>query len=163
MSSASIANCGCRTGPSRRNESTPPFADSKSSRRRDAALAACDFRREIARPAREVAPKHLRRDEAPAEQHPEPRSEAPLAELREHERDIIVLLRDTSANSKSDVERLFDEPRRFRVVGELEAWIDIGFERELAQQRQTERVDRGDLDIAEPVLQIAPAREVGFG
>ena len=36
--------------------------------------------------------------------------------------------------------------------------IEVGLERKLAQQRQAERVDRADRDVAGPVAQLAPAR-----
>ena len=39
----------------------------------------------------------------------------------------------------------------------LEAGIEIRLERELAQQRQAERVDRADLDVAEPIAHGGPA------
>ena len=55
------------------------------------------------------------------------------------------------------VERRFDQARRLGFVGEVEAGIDAGFERELVQQRQAERVDGADGDVAERVANLAPA------
>ena len=43
----------------------------------------------------------------------------------------------------------FDQARRLGFVGEIEAGIDAGFERELVEQRQAERVDGADADVAE--------------
>ena len=45
----------------------------------------------------------------------------------------------------------------FGLVGEIEGRIDVGLERKLAQQRQAERVDGADGDVAEPVAQLQPA------
>ena len=88
-----------------------------------------------------------------------PGAQPPLAELREHQRHVVVVARDAAADAQRLIERLADQPRHLGVVRQLEAGIDVGFERKLAQQRQTERVDRRDRDVAEPLLQIAPARQ----
>ena len=50
------------------------------------------------------------------------------------------------------------EPGNLRLVGEVEARLDAGFERELADEGQTERVDRRDGDVAEPLAQLLPLR-----
>ena len=54
----------------------------------------------------------------------------------------------------------FDEPRHFRFVRHPEAGIEIGFERELAQERQAEGVDGADLDVGEPIADRRPARAI---
>ena len=89
-----------------------------------------------------------------------PAAQPPLAQLREHQRHVVVVAREAAADPQRLVERLADQPRHLGVVGEVEAGIDVGFERKLAQQRQAERVDGRDGDVAEALLQIAPARRV---
>ena len=109
---------------------------------------------------REIAAQHLRRDEPPVEQRGDPDAQPPLPELREHQRHVIVVSRDGAADAKRPIERFADEARHLGVVGQVERRVDVGFERKLAQQRQTEGVDRRDRDVAEPILEIAPADEV---
>ena len=82
------------------------------------------------------------------------------AELREHERDVRLVLRQAGEDPQRLIERLFDQPRHFGLVRHLEAGIEIRLERELAQQRQAERVDRADRDLAEPIADLVPARPV---
>jgi hypothetical protein len=84
----------------------------------------------------------------------------PLAKLREHQRHVIVVTRHAAADAEGLIERLADEPRHFRVVREVEARVDVGFERKLAQQREAEGIDRRDRDVAEPFLHLAPPRRV---
>ncbi len=67
---------------------------------------------------------------------------------------------DAAADAERLVERLGDQSRYLGVVRKVEPGVDVGFERELAQQRQTEGVDRRDRDVAEPFLQLAPAGRV---
>ena len=55
------------------------------------------------------------------------------------------------------IERLGDQPRHLGVVGQLERRVDVRFERKFAQQRQAERVDGGDGDVAKALFQLAPA------
>ena len=62
--------------------------------------------------------------------------------------------------SSALIERLLDQARHLGLVGHLEAGIEVGLERELAQQRQAERVDRADRDVAEAVAQSPPALPV---
>ena len=102
----------------------------------------------------------MRRDEPPIEQRRDAAAQPPLAQLREHQRHIVVVSRDAAADAERLVERLADQPRHLGVVGELEPGIDVGLERKLAQQRQAEGVDRRDGDVAEALLEIAPARGV---
>ena len=116
--------------------------------------------RQIARSLLQKPAQRVRRDEPAIEQRRDAGAQAPLAELREHQRHIVVVARDAAADPQRLVERLADQARHLGLVGEIEAGIDVGLERELAQQRQTERVDRRDRDVAEPLLQIAPASGV---
>ncbi len=102
----------------------------------------------------------MRRDEPPIQQRPDAGAEPPLAELREHERHVLVVAREAAADAQRLVERRRHEPRRLRVVGEIEARIDVRLERELAQQREAEGVDRRDRDVAEATRDLAPSRRV---
>ena len=102
----------------------------------------------------------MRGDQPPIEQRRNARPQAPFAELREHQRHIVVFPRQGAADAERLIERLADQPRHLGVIGEVEARIDVRFERELAEQLQAEGVDRRDRDVAEPLLQVAPARGV---
>ena len=55
------------------------------------------------------------------------------------------------------VERLLDQARDLGLVGHVEARVEVGLERKLAQQGQAERVDGADGDVVEAVAQLAPA------
>ena len=67
-------------------------------------------------------------------------------------------LRKSGKDPQRLIERLLDEPRHLGLVGHVEPGIDVRLERKLAQQRQAERVDRADGDVAEPIAQLAPSR-----
>ena len=108
--------------------------------------------RQVARALLQKPAQRMRRDEPPIEQRRDAGAQPPLAELREHQRHIVVVARDAAADAERLIERLADQPRHLGVVGEVEPGIDVGFERKLAQQRQAERVDRRDRDVAEPLL-----------
>ncbi len=112
---------------------------------------------QLPRTARQVTPQRFRRDEPPIDQRRQAGSEPPLSELREHERDVVVLLRDAAADSERLGQRLADEPWHLRVGGEVEPGVDVGFEREFAQEGQAERVDGRDGDVAETLLQLPPS------
>ena len=66
--------------------------------------------------------------------------------------------RETATDAQGVIERLFDQPRDFRLVREGEGGIELGFERELAQEAVAEGVDRADRDVAEAVTEGEPAR-----
>ncbi len=119
--------------------------------------------RQIARALPQEAAQRVRRDQTAIEQRRDAGAQPALPELREHQRDIVVFPCDPAADAKRLVERLADQPRHFGVVGEVEPRIDVGLEREFAQQLQAEGVDGRDRDVAEPLLQIAPARGVQLG
>ena len=70
----------------------------------------------------------MRRDEAPIEQRADSRAKPALAQLREHERDIVVVFRDTAADPERLIERRADQSGNLGVVGEIESRIDVGFE-----------------------------------
>ena len=83
-----------------------------------------------------------------------PCAQAELAELGEEQRHLRSLGRQAAADAQRAFERLVDQSRRFGFVGELEAGIDVGLERKLAQQREAERVDRRDRDVGEAVADL---------
>ena len=112
--------------------------------------------------SRQVVGQHARRHDAAVQQRREAGARAPLAELREHERHILVVAREAAADAKSAVERLVHQPRHLGLICHREAGIEIGLERELAQQRQAERVDRADGDVGRAVAQVAPSRAAGI-
>ena len=114
--------------------------------------------RPVGRALREIAPQDRGRHQAPVEQRRQARLRAAIAQLREHERHVLVLARHRAAGAQRAVERLVDEPRHLGLVGHREARIEVGLERELAQQRQAEGVDRAHGDVAGAIAQLAPAR-----
>ena len=120
--------------------------------------AAGDLQRQIARPELEKPPQDIGRDEPAVEQRRQPFAQLALAQLHEHHGDVGVGLREMAADAKRPIERLADEPGNLRLVGQIEARIDVGFERELADERQAERVDRRNRDLAETLAQLPPPR-----
>ena len=68
---------------------------------------------------------------------------------REQQRHVVVVGRQRPADAERPIERFAHQAGRLGFVGQVEPGIDAGFERELAQQRQAERVDGGDGDVGE--------------
>ena len=91
---------------------------------------------------------------------PQPR----FAQLRKQQRHIRIVERDAAADRQRAIQRGLDEARRFGFIGEVEAGIDAGLEREFMQQREAERIDGADPDVAKPVADLAPAggRDAAF-
>ena len=114
-----------------------------------------DARRQVRRAARQEPIERVPGDEPPIEQRREPLARARDAELREHERDVRIRSGQAGEDAQRPIERLLDEPRHLGLVRHVEAGIEVRLERELAQQRQAERVDRADRDLAEPIAQLA--------
>ncbi len=94
---------------------------------------------------------------AAIEQRRETGAGATIAELGEHERDGLILASDGAADAQRAIEGFVNEPRHFHVVGHGESRIEIGLQREFPEQRQTERVDRADVDVASAIAELAPA------
>ena len=107
--------------------------------------------------AAQEAIERIARDQPAIEQRRQRLAQPRLAELGEEQRHVRIVERDGAADRQRAVERGFDEARRLGFVGEIEAGIDAGLEREFVQQRQAERVDRADADVAERVADLAPA------
>ncbi len=115
---------------------------------------------EVRRAAREEAIEHVPRNQPPLQQVREPFARAVEAELREDQRQVGLTLGEADEDGERLVERSIDEPRHLRLVGHAEAGIEIGLERELAEQRQAEGVDGADLDVREPIANRRPARSI---
>ena len=86
---------------------------------------------------------------------------APGSELRQQHGDVGVPARRGAGRRHGPLDRLPDDVRYLGLVGDREVRIEVGFERELPQQRQAEGVDGADADLAEPVAQLPPARLPG--
>ena len=63
-------------------------------------------RRQVARPFLQEPAKRVRRHEPAVQQRRQPAAQAPFAELREHEGDILVVFRDGAADAQRLIERL---------------------------------------------------------
>ena len=70
---------------------------------------------------------------------------------------MFVVPRQAAAGPQRPIERLVDQSRHLGLVGDVEARVEVGFEREFTQQRQAEGVDGADRDVVGPVAQLAPA------
>jgi len=125
--------------------------------------AACPFGRQVAGTTRQVPAERLWRHQPAIEQRRQPGPQAPLAELREHQRHVLVGSGETSADAQRLVQRFADQAWCLGVVCEAEPGIDVRLERELPQERETERVDRRDGDVAKPLPQLAPPRQIELG
>ncbi len=123
-------------------------------------LAARRRGRQPARAGGQEPAEHVAGYEAAADQRREARTQPALAELHEHHRDVLVLPRQSAADPQGPVQGLVHEPRHLGLVGELEPGIRAGLERELADEREAEGVDRRDRDVGQPPAQLAPARLV---
>jgi hypothetical protein len=119
-----------------------------------------DSRRQISRTAFQVPPQRIVRNQPAIEQRAQPVAQTPLSQLREHQRDIVVIPRDPPADPKRLIERLVDEPRHLGRVREVESRIDVSLKRKFPEQREAERVDRGDGDVPESILEAAPPCQV---
>ena len=161
MSAASIANCGCLDGSVVRE--TPRGRRGRRRRRLASRSAA---RRHATRPSGRAG--RARGSGAAPAGATSRRSSSAASPPRRRRSPSCANTSATSSSSRATaaadpqrlIERLVDQPRHLGVVRQLEARIDVRFERKLAQQRQAEGVDRGDGDVAEAILEIAPPRQV---
>ena len=112
-------------------------------------------RRSDPRAARQEAVERVPGDEPAIEQRASPSRVRDDAELREHQRDVRLVAAPGRRRSRSvdrATRRRAAAPRSRRPSRSRDR---VGLERELAQQRQAERVDGADGDVAEPIAQIA--------
>ena len=84
--------------------------------------------------SREEAIERVPGDQAPIEQRRQAITRPCDTQLRQHERDVLVLAGEVHQDAQRAIERRRDEPRHLGLVGEIERRIDISLERELAQQ-----------------------------
>ena len=155
---SAVARMGVRSRPpgTRRGRRESPAATSPSAAAASRQICSAV---EIARAAREEAVERVPGDQPPIEQRGQAvaraaRCRAAPAPARRRDRSRAMADQDPHR----PIERRGDEPRHLGLVGEIEGRIDVRLERELAQQRQAERVDGADGDVAEPIAQIQPAR-----
>ncbi len=123
-------------------------------------LAARLRRRQVARAEARDTPEHTLGHGPPFEQRGETGAQPPLAQMRDEQRDAFVAARPRPADAQRVVERFLDQARHLGFVGHVEARVEVGLERELAQQREAERVDGADGDVVEAIAKLAPARLV---
>ena len=69
-------------------------------------------------------------------------------------------LPQSAAHAQRPIQSFVNQPKHLRLVRHREARVKVGFEWELPEQRETERVDGADGDVAEAVAQLAPSRLV---
>ena len=121
-----------------------------------------EARRQVRRSARQETVERSFSHEPPVEKQREPLARARNAKLREDESDVVVLLGQADQDSQRSIESLLDDAWHFGLVRHLEARIQISFERELAQQRKAERIDRADRDLTQSIVQLRPACAVNL-
>ena len=158
-SAASIANCGWPSGPSREQRAEIRRARAASmSASRSAVAPAGDLRRQVARSEIEKPPQDIGRHETAAEKRRQAlRAASARAAARTPWRHRRRSARGDGRSRSARSSASADEPRNLGLVGQIEARVDVGFERELADERQAERVDRRDRDLAETLAQRLPA------
>ena len=121
---------------------------------------------EVARARRKRAIDRIVYNQPPIDHVREAIPQPLLAELRKQQADVVVCSRKTAPDVERLIERLLHQTRHLRLVGHLEAGIEVGLERELAKQRQAERIDGADVDVAGSIAHVAPellVRSSGIG
>jgi hypothetical protein len=118
-------------------------------------------RGEIRGASREKSIQRTPCDEAPFEQERQPLPRPRDAELREHQRDIGIILRAKDAHRS--IQRVLDEARHLRLVRHFESGIEIGFERKFTKKGQAERVDRADRDFSQTIPHVIPSHAIELG
>ena len=111
---------------------------------------------QIARPCRERAIDRIIDDEPAVDHVREAVAQPLLAQLGKQQPHVVVGPRQTAADVERAIQRLLHQARHLRLVRHLEAGIEIRLERKLAKQRQAERVDRADGDVARALAHVAP-------
>ena len=86
----------------------------------------------------------------------QPVAQPELAKLGEQQPDVVVMERQAAADVERAIQRFFHEARHLRLVRHVESGIEVRLERELTQQRQTERIDRADGDFSRTLARFAP-------
>ncbi len=75
--------------------------------------------------------QRVRCDEPAVQQRGDAHTEPTLAELRKHERHVVVLPRHAAADTQRLVQRFGNQTRDVGVRGKIESRIHVRFEREL--------------------------------
>ena len=117
----------------------------------------CRCHVEMTRPCRQVALEDARRHQPAVEQRGQTAAGASIAELREDERDVLVLAREDAARPQRAIERFVDETGHLCLIRDVEAGIEVRLQRKLAEQRQAEGVDGADGNLVDAVAQLTPA------
>ncbi len=125
--------------------------------------AADDPRGQIRWAALQKAVERAPCDEPPIEQGGQPLASSRQPELGEHQGHVRLGAGKVGKDPQRLIQRLLDQPGHFRLVGHLETGIDVRFEWELAQQGQTEGVDRADRNLAKPIAQVHPSPAIELG
>ncbi len=112
--------------------------------------------REVLGDGADGAGEHRCGDEPPIDQAAKALAQLPLAQPREDQRGRGIGERGRTADSQGPIQRFVHEAERLGFIRHPEARIEIGFEREFAEQRQAERIDRADCHILEVIAQGAP-------
>jgi hypothetical protein len=80
--------------------------------------------------------------------------------LRHQEGNILIVPSPRGHYPQGAIDRLVDEARHLGLVSQREAGVDVRLQRELADQRQAERVDGVDGNIRHPIPQRQPAPSI---
>ena len=114
-------------------------------------------------PAREETIERCPRDQTPLEQRRQALTRPRDTELCKDERDVRIGARLSRQDAERLIERVFDESRDFGLVRQVKTGVEIRFERKLPQERQAERVNRADGDVAQVIAELDPSRAIEFG
>ena len=111
---------------------------------------------QVARPGRQRAIDRIIDDEPAVDHVREAVPQPLLPQLGKQQPHVVVGPRQTAADIERAIQRLLHQARHLRLVSHLEARIEIRLEWELAKQRQAERVDGADGDVARALAHLAP-------
>ena len=104
--------------------------------------------RQIARAGRQRAGDRVIDDKPPVDHVRKPVAQTLFSKLGKQQPHVVVCARKAATDVERPVERFIHQARHLRFVGHLETGIEIRLERELAEERQAERVDGADGDVA---------------
>jgi hypothetical protein len=107
--------------------------------------------------AAEIASQPFGDGEPPVHEVREPVAQAGRRDPRQHQRHVFVVAGQSARHPQRLVEGGVHEARRLGLVRNPEAGVEPRLERELAQQREAERVDRGNGHLADAIAQRQPA------
>ncbi len=117
-------------------------------------------RRQIVGHVAQGSPERVGRDETAIEKVRQAAAKLQGPQAGEHELDAGILGGQRTRGAHRPIERFVGEARRLGLVRHAEPGIEVCLERKLAQQAETERVDRADRDVAEVVPEGAPAHGI---